>query len=104
MTAEFRRAVSEIAEEEWHTLYRKAGSYQMGTGQQWAEVNFVPNWIGHSKNSPEYRFIAVREPLNEQPLPGMEAQLEVALPRDEALQRGMAQGLWSGDQPGPSGG
>ena len=53
VTAEFRRAVSEIAEEEWHTLYRKAGSYQMGTGQQWAEVNFVPNWIGHSKNSPE---------------------------------------------------
>ena len=80
VTAEFRRAVSEIAEEEWHTLYRKAGSYQMGTGQQWAEVNFVPNWIGHSKNSPEYRFIAVREPLNEQPLPGMEAQLELPFP------------------------
>ena len=40
----------------------------------------MPNWIGHSKNSPEYRFIAVREPLNEQPLPGMEAQLELPFP------------------------
>ena len=40
----------------------------------------MPNWIGHSKNSPEYRFIAVREPPNEQPLPGMEAQLELPFP------------------------
>ena len=42
----------------------------------WAEY-FVPNWIGHSKKSPEYRFIAIREPLREQPLPGLEAQLEL---------------------------
>ena len=34
----------------------------------------------HSKNSPEY-LIAIRERLNEQPLPGMEAQLELPFPR-----------------------
>ena len=44
----------------------------MDTGQQWAEVNFVPNWIG--RNSPEYRFLGVREPFRNPPLPGMESE------------------------------
>ena len=52
VTVEFRRAVSEVAEQDWQTLYRKVGEHRVDTGQQWAEVNFVPNWIGHSKNSP----------------------------------------------------
>ena len=99
VTAEFRRAVSEVAEQDWQTLYRKVGEHRVDTGQQWAEVNFVPNWIGHSKNSPEYRFIAIRERLNEQPLPGMEGQMELTVPRDGALQQRLAQGLRSGDQP-----
>ncbi len=60
----------------------------MDTGQQWADVNFVPNWIGHSKNSPEYRFIATRERLIEQPLPGMEGQMELPFPAMELSNRG----------------
>ena len=41
------------------------------TGQQWAEVCYVPNWAGHSKKSPDYRFLATREPLRQQlTLPG----------------------------------
>ena len=60
----------------------------MDTGQQWADVNFVPNWIGHSKNSPEYRFIATRERLIEQPLPGMEEQMELPFPTMELSNRG----------------
>ena len=80
VTTEFRRAVSEVAEKEWHVLYRKVGEHLVDTGQQWAEVNFVPNWIGHSKKSPEYRFIAIREQLKEQPLPGLERQLELPFP------------------------
>ena len=80
VTAEFKGAVSEVAEEEWQVLQRRVGEHQPDTGQQWAEVNFVPDWIGHSKRSPEYRFIAVREPLNEQPLPGMEGQMELPFP------------------------
>ena len=80
VTTEFRRAVSEVAEQHWHTLYHKVGEHLVDTGQQWAEVNFVPNWIGHSKNSPEYRFIAVREQLKEQPLTGMDRQLELPFP------------------------
>ena len=88
VTAEFRRAVSEVAEQDWHTLYRKVGEHHVDTGQQWAEVNFVPNWIGHSKNSPEYRFIATRERLIEQPLPGMEEQMELPFPAMELSNRG----------------
>ena len=88
VTAEFRRAVSEVAEEEWRTLYRRVGEHRVDTGQQWAEVNFVPNWIGHSKNSPEYRSIATRERLTEQPLPGMEGQMELPFPAMELYGRG----------------
>ena len=88
VTTEFRRAVSEVAEQDWQTLYRKVGEHRVDTGQQWADVNFVPNWIGHSKNSPEYRFIATRERLIEQPLPGMEGQMELAFPAMELSNRG----------------
>ena len=47
----------------------------------------MPNWIGHSKNSPEYRFIT-RERLIEQPLPGMEGQMELPFPAMELSNRG----------------
>ena len=80
VTSEFTRAVSEVEDDQWHVLYRKVGEYRVDTGQQWADVNFVPEWIGRSKKNPEYRFIAIREPLNEQPLPGMETQLELPFP------------------------
>ena len=43
-------------------------------------MNFVPDWVSHSKKNPEYRFIAIREPLNEQPLVGLEGQLELPFP------------------------
>ena len=66
----------------------KVGEHRVDTGQQWADVNFVPNWIGHSKNSPEYRFIATRERLIEQPLPGMEGQMELPFPAMELSNRG----------------
>ena len=88
VTTEFRRAVSEVAEQDWQTLYRKVGEHRVDTGQQWADVNFVPNWIGHSKNSPEYRFIATRGRLIEQPLPGMEGQMELPFPAMELSNRG----------------
>ena len=88
VTVEFRRAVAQVAEQEWQPLYRKVGEERVDTGQQWAEVNFVPNWIGHSKNSPEYRFLATRERLNEQPLPGMEGQMELPFAAMEWSDRG----------------
>ena len=88
VTAEFKRAIDDVSEDDWHEMRRSAGQYEVNTGQQWAEVNFVPNWIGHSKKSPECRFIAVRERLRRPPLPGMEAHLELSVPVMEMAGRG----------------
>ena len=102
VTPEFTRAVWQVEDDQWHVLYRDVGEYRVDTGQQWAEVNFVPEWIGRSKKNPEYRFIAIREPLKEQPLLGMETQLELPFP---AMRLG--DGAWHkvfGDQPGLTGG
>lgn len=73
-TVEFRQAVSAVAESAWQPLSRQVGERRFETGQQWAEVCFVPNAIGHSKNGPEYRYLAIREPLRQRALPGLESQ------------------------------
>lgn len=74
VTESFRRAVLEVAEDQWFEVLRTdRDGNQHPTGQQWAEVCFVPNWAGHSKNGPAYRFVATREPLRQQlTLPGHE--------------------------------
>jgi len=52
----------------------------MKTGSEWAEVCFVPNEVCHSKNAPEYRYLAKRQIFEEQQaLPGM-ADLQLSLP------------------------
>ena len=89
VTTAFRQAVSETADNEWHKLYRRVGEDTEYTGQQYAEVCFVPSWVGHSKNSPEYRYLAIRELLRKPPLPGMSAQLELSVPTME-----MSHGGW----------
>lgn len=74
VTESFRQAVAEVEEEQWFPILRTLpdGS-QQPTGQQWAEVCYVPNWIGHSKRSADYRYLATREPLRQQlSLPGHE--------------------------------
>lgn len=81
MTAEFRKAALEVGDEEWKPLYRKRGKKMAGSGQEWAEVVYVPNAIGHSMNDPEYRYIAIREPLPQGVLPGMDdGKTEMSLP------------------------
>ena len=44
------------------------------TDQEWAEICYVPNWAGYSRNRADYRFLAIREPLRQLPL-GDQAQL-----------------------------
>lgn len=73
MTGEFKRAVARVKEEEWHPLDRLVDGHRLKTDQEWAEVCFVPNWVGFRKDSPEYRFLAVREPLRQQELPGVDS-------------------------------
>ena len=38
-----------------------------------AEVCFVPNWVGHHKGGPEYRFLTIREPLRQRELSSLES-------------------------------
>ena len=88
VTTEFKRAVSRVKEEDWQELYRWEGEERVASGQQWAEVCFVPNWIGHKKSSPQYRFLAIREPLSNPPLPGLAEQMELPFAAVELLNRG----------------
>jgi hypothetical protein len=69
-------------------LEREVDGKKVPTGQEWAEVCFVPNWIGHSKKSADYRYLAIREPLQQGPLKGMESQLELPFPTMELPGKG----------------
>lgn len=75
VTAEFKKAVMEVEAQEWQRLEREVDGEKKDTGQEWAEVCFVPTWAGLSKKGPAYRFLAIRELLTQRELPGMEAQL-----------------------------
>jgi hypothetical protein len=75
VTKEFKKAVAEVKKKEWQPLEREVDGQKIATGQEWAEVCFVPTWAGLSKKGPNYRFLAVRELLTQTELPGMEAQL-----------------------------
>lgn len=55
----------------YHHHHRCSGIFQpfiirIDTSREWAEVCFVPNAIGHSKNGSEYRYMATREKMQEQ--------------------------------------
>jgi len=75
VTAEFKKAVSEIDDADWQPLRRWVDGNWKDTGQEWAELCFVPNWVGHSKKGPDYRYLAIREPLVQLEFSGMEAEL-----------------------------
>lgn len=76
VSAEFKKAVMEIEDDDWTVLMKREGSGELRkTAKQWAEVCFVPNAIGHSKNGPGYRYLAIRERMQDQlMLPGMEEE------------------------------
>ncbi len=89
VTPEFRKAVAEIPETDWQPLYRIVDGRKEETGTQWAEVCFVPNAIGHSKNGPEYRYLVKRRLLHEQQsLPGMGEAPELPFPTMEMKNKG----------------
>lgn len=75
VTVEFKHAVTEVEEREWHPLEREVDGRRVTTGQEWAEVCFVPNWVASHKDGPSYRFLAVRELLEQGELYGLESQL-----------------------------
>jgi len=65
VTQEFRAAVLRVSEDDWRPLYRTVDDIRYKTDQEWAEVCFVPAWVGHSKKRKDYRFLAIREPLRQ---------------------------------------
>lgn len=80
MTQAFRLAVSQVPEADWRALLRMSNGKLVETGQEYAEVCFVPNWMACKKDGPVYRFLAIREELAQQALPGMEAQPALPFP------------------------
>ena len=69
VTKEFKKAVAEV--EEWKPVMKEGKK----TNKEWAEVCFVPNAIGSCKDGPVYRYLATRELLRQEALPGYEGQL-----------------------------
>jgi len=81
VTPAFKKAVAEVSESQWQPVTKKVKGQDKDTGKQWAEVCFVPNAIGHSKNGPEYRYLATREAIQEQlTLAGMEDNEQYPFP------------------------
>ena len=72
VTESFRQAVREVADDQWQpVVHTDADGREYPTSQQWAEVCYVPSWASRSKKAPDYRFLAVRDPLRQQlTLPG----------------------------------
>ena len=87
--------VAVAAVKTWSPLYRPGADESIETGQEWAEVCFVPERIGHSKAEPSYRFLAIREPLVQPELPGLEAA-QASLPHDDLRPSRSLQGVWTG--------
>jgi hypothetical protein len=90
VTDEFKESALLVEEDQWHPIYKTKKKKKIKTKQEWADVGFVPNAIGHSKNSPEYlsacghaqagRYIAIREPLEQRVFPGMEQEMLFPFP------------------------
>jgi hypothetical protein len=75
VTPEFKKAVQrEVSQQDWKPIYRAFDGTRIQTNQEWAEVCFVPNAIGHRLDAPVYRYLAIREPLGSMELPGMPQQ------------------------------
>lgn len=73
-TKAFRDAVEALAESDWQPLRRQKGEQWVQTDQEWAEVCFVPNASALKKDGPMYRFLAIREPLRQLELSGMQSE------------------------------
>jgi hypothetical protein len=76
VTPELKESVREIGEDEWCPLCRKAEA----TGQEWAESCFLPCGAGWGRLAPLYRFLVIREPLDQLSLPGVGEQIELPFP------------------------
>jgi hypothetical protein len=66
VTDGFKEAAKAAPATEWKPIMEElngpGGKKELKeTGQEYATVPYVPQWAGNSKNTPEYRYIAIRE-------------------------------------------
>jgi hypothetical protein len=80
VTKEFKKAVAEVEESEWKPFWKENKGEKRKTTAEWAEVCFVPNAIARSKSDPVYRYLAIRELLEQPKLPGMEREVDLPFP------------------------
>jgi hypothetical protein len=78
VTDAFKDAVAAV--NQWRPLCREEKGKLVETDQQYAEVCFVPQEMALKKHCPDYRFLAIREALSQQPLTGMDDQLKLPFP------------------------
>ncbi len=80
VTPEFKKSVANVEESEWKPLWKEIQGNKIKTEIEWAEVCFVPTAISRSKRDPDYRYLAIRELLEQPELPGMERHVELPFP------------------------
>jgi hypothetical protein len=65
VTNGFREAAKAVAADEWKPIMKEiysAGKKELQkTNQEYATIPYVPDWAVNSKDTPEYRYIAIRE-------------------------------------------
>lgn len=66
VSREFKKAVGEVEEADWHPMCAEKDGKKGGIKRQWAEVCFVPNELARTKAGREYRYLATREVIEEQ--------------------------------------
>ena len=76
----FKEAILLDKDIEWHPIYKLVEGKKKASGQEWAEVCFLPKAISRSKNGPDYKYIAIREAVKQKALPGMEDCLQLPFP------------------------
>lgn len=67
VSKEFREAVSEVSEKDWHPIYMEIGNrkVKVKSSQEWAEVFYVPSRKGFRIDAPLYRYLAIREKIRQ---------------------------------------
>lgn len=69
-----------MEESQWCRLYRKTDKGMVPTCQEYAEVCFVPEELARKKDGPVFRYLAIREVLEQPALPEMDGQLSLPFP------------------------
>jgi len=73
VSPELKAAAARVSELQWKRLYRSDDDGdRWATNQEWAEIAFCPTDDYRCKDATPYRYFAIREPLSEPELPGME--------------------------------